>query len=219
MWLLPAGSAWIKLRHSQTKKLYSKSGKLVESPMRQEIYSFIKGRSNTWNLIQKLFRRGFFTSFRELKWTKQLSKWRSVHFLGLAALFAQVWKLIWTLVWTKQVSSGPPEHLAANQMWLLVLLQINPGANYTIHHQWESASQRERVRERESERETDRQRTKEMKNITTILFSSAQTASLSSSLSPWARTTFWRTCHGCSPPHASLYICSTGDFNVNHLRW
>lgn len=147
MWLLPAGCARIKLRPSKTKKLNSKSGKLVESPIRQEIYSFIKGYSNTRNLIQKLFRHGFFNSFRELEWTKQLSKWRSVYFLGLAALFGQVWKLIWTLVWTKQVSSGPPEHLAAIQMWLLVHLQIQPGANYTLNE-----------KERESERHTERDR-------------------------------------------------------------
>lgn len=70
MWLHPAGSARIKLRPSQTKKLNFKSGKLVESPICQQIYSFIKGSSNTRNLIQKLF----FNSFRELKWTNQLSK-------------------------------------------------------------------------------------------------------------------------------------------------
>lgn len=154
MWLRPAGSARIKLRPSQSKKLNSKSGKLVESPIRQEIYSFIKCCSNTSNLIQKLFRRGFFTSLRELKWTKQLTKWRSVHFLGLAALFGQVWKLIWTLVWTKQVSSGPSEHLAANQMWLLVHLQINSGANHTINEK-ECESERERVTETENQRDEE----------------------------------------------------------------
>lgn len=97
MWLLPAGSARIKLRPSQTKKLNSKSGKLVESPICQEIYSFIKGCSNTRNLIQKLFRRGFFTSFRELEWTKQLSTWPLC--LGRCESSSELWcELKWALV-------------------------------------------------------------------------------------------------------------------------
>lgn len=123
---------------------------------------------------------------------KQLSKWRSVHFLGLAALFGQVWKLIWTLVWTKQVSSGPPDHLAANQTWLLVHLQINPGATLVQHYQWE----RVRIRGREGDRDSEPKRRRILQQYCyqpKLLHYHHHHCPL------WARTTFLRTCHGCSP--------------------